>query len=78
MNTNTPHRPSLTLVKQYNATKEQVWQAWTQAEALKQWFHPAPDMETPVAEVDLRVGGAWHLKILTDDCEDNDVKGIYK
>lgn len=78
MNTQIIERPSLALVRHYNTTPDKVWQAWTQPEALKQWFHPAADMKTPIAEVDLREGGVWHLQILSSDCEDNDVSGVYK
>ena len=41
----------------FAATAEDVFDAWTSPEVMRRWFHPAPDWETPEAEVDLRVGG---------------------
>jgi uncharacterized protein YndB with AHSA1/START domain len=41
----------------FAATAEDVFDAWTSPEVMRRWLHPAPDWETPEAEVDLRVGG---------------------
>ena len=41
----------------FDASAEDVFSAWTSAEVMRRWLHPAPDWETPEAEVDLRVGG---------------------
>jgi uncharacterized protein YndB with AHSA1/START domain len=34
---------------------------WTSAEALRRWYPPGADWDTPVAEVDLRVGGRLRI-----------------
>lgn len=39
--------------------RQRVFDAWTKPEQLKQWFAPGKDMTTPIAEVDLKVGGAY-------------------
>lgn len=44
----------------FAAAREQVFQAWTDTEALKRWWGP-PGYATPTASVDLRVGGAYRL-----------------
>ncbi len=41
----------------FAASAEEVFDAWTSPEVMRRWFHCGPDWETPVAEVDLRVGG---------------------
>lgn len=41
--------------------RQRVFDAWTKPEQLKQWFAPSLEMTTPVAEVDLRVGGAYKI-----------------
>jgi uncharacterized protein YndB with AHSA1/START domain len=41
----------------YAASAEDVFDAWTSPEVMRRWFHCGADWETPVAEVDLRVGG---------------------
>jgi uncharacterized protein YndB with AHSA1/START domain len=41
----------------FAAPAEDVFDAWTSPEVMRRWLHPAPDWDTPDAEVDLRVGG---------------------
>ncbi len=41
----------------FDAGADAVFDAWTSPEVMRRWFHCAPDWDTPVAEVDLRVGG---------------------
>jgi len=43
--------------RSFDAPAEEVFDAWTSPEVMRRWFHCAPDWDTPVAEVDLRVGG---------------------
>ena len=38
-----------------------VFRAWTEAAELKRWFAAAEGFTTPLAEVDLRVGGQYRL-----------------
>jgi uncharacterized protein YndB with AHSA1/START domain len=45
------------LERTFAAPAEDVFDAWTSPEVMQRWLHPAPDWETPEAEVDLRVGG---------------------
>jgi uncharacterized protein YndB with AHSA1/START domain len=42
----------------FQAPAEAVFDAWTSEEVMRRWFHASHDWETPVAEVDLRIGGA--------------------
>jgi uncharacterized protein YndB with AHSA1/START domain len=50
--------PTLRMERTFEAPAEAVFDAWTSEEVMRRWWHAAPDWETPVAEVDLRVGGA--------------------
>jgi uncharacterized protein YndB with AHSA1/START domain len=34
-------RPSLTLRRHFDVAPDKVWRAWTEPQALKQWFGPA-------------------------------------
>jgi uncharacterized protein YndB with AHSA1/START domain len=45
------------LRRTFAAPAEDVFDAWTSPEVMRRWLHPAPDWETPAADVDLRVGG---------------------
>ena len=51
----------LQIERTFDATAAVVFEAWTSAEVLRRWLHAGPDWETPVAEVDLRVGGALRI-----------------
>ena len=41
----------------FDAPVERVFDAWVNPEVMRRWFHRDPDWETPVVEVDLRIGG---------------------
>ena len=57
---NSPHE-TLEVSRVFAATKERVFRAWTSPEELKKWWRPGEGWTTPVAEVDLRVGGKFSL-----------------
>jgi len=42
-------------------SREEVFKAWTDPTQLKQWFAVAEGFTTPIAEVDLKVGGRYRL-----------------
>jgi Activator of Hsp90 ATPase homolog 1-like protein len=52
--TETAHE--LLLTRLIDAPREKLFRCWTDPELLKRWFAPLP-FTTPLAEVDLRVGG---------------------
>jgi len=49
---------TLRIERTYRAPAERVFDAWTSEEVMRRWWHAGHDWETPVAEVDLRIGGA--------------------
>lgn len=51
----------LRIERTFNAPARKVFEAWTSAEVLRRWWHAEHTWETPIAEVDLRVGGAIRL-----------------
>ena len=77
-NTKTQERPSLALVRKLDAAPAKVWRALTEPEMLKQWMAPDPSFKTPVAEVDLRVGGRYRIVMTSPDGEHHDVRGVYR
>jgi uncharacterized protein YndB with AHSA1/START domain len=42
-------------------SREKAFHAWTDPDQLRQWFAVAEEFTTPIAEVDLRVGGRYRL-----------------
>jgi uncharacterized protein YndB with AHSA1/START domain len=66
----------LVLTRLIDAPREKLFRCWTEPALLKQWFAPAP-VTTPVAEVDLRVGGASRVVMRTPDGKDIPCPGTY-
>ena len=69
---------TLVIERRFAAAPERVYAAFTDASILSEWFGPE-GMEIPEADVDLRVGGAYRIRMkstTTDD--DHTVAGIYK
>lgn len=52
---------TLRIERTFDAPAARVFEAWTSAEVLRRWWHAEHDWETPLAEVDVRVGGAIRL-----------------
>lgn len=71
-------RPSITLKRVYRASVERVWQAWTEAEVLKQWFGPSSDVPVLSAETDLRTGGRYRIVMQAGGGEQHRVSGTYR
>jgi uncharacterized protein YndB with AHSA1/START domain len=55
-----PAGKELILTRVFDAPRELVWQAWTEARHLAQWWGPQ-GFTNPVCEVDLRPGGAIRI-----------------
>jgi uncharacterized protein YndB with AHSA1/START domain len=52
---------AIRIERTFPASAQVVFDAWTSAELLRRWYPPGADWDTPVAEVDLRVGGRLRL-----------------
>jgi len=48
----------LVITREFDASREEVWKAWTDPEIVKRWWGPKA-FTTPVSKVDLRVGGTY-------------------
>jgi uncharacterized protein YndB with AHSA1/START domain len=55
--------PTLRLERTFDAPVEAVFDAWTNPEVLRRWWIADSSWRTPVAEVDLRVGGRYRLSM---------------
>jgi uncharacterized protein YndB with AHSA1/START domain len=54
---------SLRLERTYDATAEEVFDAWTSPDVLRRWWVADQSWRTPVADVDLRPGGRYRLSM---------------
>jgi uncharacterized protein YndB with AHSA1/START domain len=66
----------LVLTRLIDAPREKLFRAWTEPELLKRWFAPAP-YTTPVAELDVRPGGASLIVMRAPDGTDMPNRGVY-
>jgi uncharacterized protein YndB with AHSA1/START domain len=74
----TPSDPGpLRLERIFNAPAQAVFDAWTSAEVLKRWWPAGSDWETPIAEVDPRVGGSLRLVMRNPEGEEFGGGGKY-
>jgi len=65
----TEHREQLLRIERtFDAPAERVFAAWTSEEVLRRWLHGMQGWKTPIAEVDLRVGG--RIRIVMRDPSD--------
>src|SRR5262249_44510194 len=68
----------LRIERTFEASAEEVFDAWTSPEVMRRWFHCFSDWETPVAEVDLRVGGMVRVVMRRPDGREAGMGGEYR
>ena len=61
----------------FDAPRDKVWKAWTEAERLKQWWGPK-GFTVSHCTVDLRPGGVMHYCLRSPDGQDMWGKFIYR
>ena len=67
----------LRIERTYKASPEQVFDAWTSPEVMRRWIHCESDWSTPVAEVDLRLGGRVRVVMRRPDGREGEMEGEY-
>ena len=75
-----PHQEAAAEVRisrNYGVEPEKVWRAWTDPQALSQWFGAGTPAAT-TAEVDLRVGGRYRIAFRGASGDMNEVAGTYQ
>jgi uncharacterized protein YndB with AHSA1/START domain len=72
-----PENYELRIERTFDASAEQVFDAWTSEEVLRRWFHSVQGWDTPIAEVDLRVGGKIRLAMREPDGTEHAMGGEY-
>jgi len=65
------------IARVFDAPRERVWQAWTEAERLKQWWGPKGFVVTR-CKIDLRPGGMMHYCLRTPNGHDMWGKFAYR
>ena len=74
--TNNLDSRTLSLKRTFHAPIQLVWEAWTQAEHIAQWWGPK-GMDIDVIEHDFRVGGKWKYSMPMPDGNEFISEGVY-
>ena len=69
---------SISISRSYRVAPEKVWRAWTEPQALSQWFGPGKNPSVITAEIDLRVGGRYRIAFETPEGETHEATGVYQ
>jgi uncharacterized protein YndB with AHSA1/START domain len=70
------NKHELSLTRLLDAPADKLFRCWTTPELIKQWFAPRP-YTTPVAEVDLRPGGASNVTMKSPEGQEIPCPGQY-
>lgn len=65
-----------TMVRTFNAPRQLVWDAWTQAEHLVNWWGPK-GMNTKVEELNFEEGGSWKYTMMMPDGNEFVTEGTF-
>jgi uncharacterized protein YndB with AHSA1/START domain len=68
-----------TITRVFDAPREQVWRAWTDADEAPHWLHPR-DIVTPRESVDfdVRPGGRYRYTMIAPDGAEYPTAGVYR
>ena len=72
-----PADDQILITREFDAPRRLVYQAWTTAELIKRWWSGQRG-EVTLAEVDLRVGGAWRYVMTADGGFEVAFHGMYQ
>lgn len=75
--TDTQSDRELVITRVFNAPRELVFKAWTEAKHVEQWFGPK-GFTTRVTESDLRPGGKWCYVMISPDGTEYPSKGVFR
>ena len=68
----------LRITRTIAASRDKVFQAWTEPEQLKKWWGMSPQSTVPIAEVDLKVGGSYRLAMKNPDDDTHIIGGVFQ
>ena len=68
---------SFVISRVFDAPRDRVWQSWTEAERLKQWWGPK-GFTVKQCKIDLRPGGIMHYCLRTPDGHDMWGRFVYR
>ncbi len=72
-----PTDEQILITREFDAPKRLVYRAWTTPELVKRWWG-GDRGEMTIAEIDLRIGGAWRYVVVMDDGSEAAFSGEYR
>ena len=72
-----PTDEQILITREFDGSKHLVFEAWTNPELVKRWWH-ANRGEVTLVEIDLRVGGRWRQVMVTPDGFEVGFHGEYR
>jgi uncharacterized protein YndB with AHSA1/START domain len=77
--TKTAENLSLEIKRLIKAPRERVFDAWTSPDEILKWFGPEGTCQPLSAQVDLRVGGEYRIRAISQACGGpTEVSGVYR
>jgi PhnB protein len=68
---------TIKVTREFDAPLELVWNAWTQAEILDQWWAPLPYRNETIS-MNFIKGGMWHYAMISPENEKHYCKAYYQ
>jgi uncharacterized protein YndB with AHSA1/START domain len=72
-----PEDEQILITREFDAPRHLAYRAWTTPDLVKRWWSGNRG-ETTIAEIDLRVGGAWRCVVVTEDGFEAAFRGEYR
>jgi uncharacterized protein YndB with AHSA1/START domain len=72
-----PEDTQILITREFAAPRHLVWEAWTNPDLIRRWWH-ANRGEVTLVDVDLRVGGQWRYVMKTGDGHEVGFHGEYR
>ena len=66
------------LRRHYPVSPARLYRAWTEPEALKEWFAPSADWQIPTVEIDARAGGRYRIVMIAPNGDEHAGGGVYR
>ncbi|HET7326572.1 MAG TPA: SRPBCC family protein [Nocardioidaceae bacterium] len=63
-----PTLPTIRVVREFDASPDRVFRAWTDPELVTQWMGPR-DVTMQIEQWDARTGGSWRYRAVRDDLD---------
>lgn len=68
---------TIVIVREFNAPRQRVWDAWVKPEQVAQWWGPE-GFTTRVEKSEVHPGGTWHYVMIDADGTEYPAEGVIK